>query len=118
MSKVIGFKAIIKNMVECKIRDMIWDQAGWVSDINDITFDLTDTVVGYPTFTANATVRYNDYTFTGFVDEYGNVSISLIRYERMVCRVKDENGDWIMASARPVTRLVYGDALAEFRFKD
>ncbi len=118
MSKVIGFKAIIKNMVESQIRGMIWEQAGWVSDINDITFDLTDTVVGYPTFSATATVRYNDYTVTGFVDEYGNVNISLIRYERMVCREKDENGDWIMASARPVTRLVYGDALDKFSFKD
>ena len=118
MSKVIGFKAIIKNMVESKIHDMVWKQADKVADVEGVEFDLSDKELGHPTFTATVEVNWHKYIIHGYVDTYGTIRVCSITYHRMVCQRKDEHGDWITESAKPVTKFVYGDALKGFKFDD
>ena len=118
MAKVIGFKAIVTNMVESEISNMVYKRGGKFASIEKVEFDLTNKELGYPNFTASVKVDYNEYTVTGYVGEFGTVNICCVRYERMVCQEKDENGWWITESAKHVTRFVYGDALETFSFAD
>lgn len=116
MCKVIGFKAIIKNMVDSEIRDLVYKRAKKFANVDSIELNLDNEELGLPQFVAEIKVDYNTYRVGGYIGEYGNVQICSVYYNRMVCQEKDEHGDWIMDSAKPVSRFVYGDALDSFMF--
>lgn len=117
MARKLTYIQIIRNIVEGCITDMVWKNAERVPTCSDdgIQFDQDEDLIH---FTAEITVKYNDYTVHGAVTVHGEAFVSMIEYRRMRCTEKDENGDWITESAKPYHKLVYGEALKNFKFDE
>lgn len=111
---MISYKQIIKNMVEDTVEDFVWKTAERIATVNEITLDKLDTET--IRFIAKIEVGYKDFEVHGCMDDRGNTWIGSIEYTVMRCTEKDENGDWITASAREHHRFIYGDALKTFKF--
>ena len=112
---MISYKGIVRNMIEREVDHFVYEKADKFADITDIIMEKTDTN-DYIHFRATAKVDYNEYEIGGVVDEYGHLFIGSVYYEGMRCTEKDEHGEWIMESAKPYTRLIYGEALESFTF--
>ena len=118
MSKVIGYKAIIRNMIWSEVEHYIEKKSGKFATVfeDKMIMETDNKVLGYPTFEVEARVDYNRYTLHGYVGEFGNVSISCVTYDRMVCTEKGPDGWWITESAKPVHKIIYGEELEKFDF--
>lgn len=113
---MISYKGIVRNMIEREVDHFIYEKADEFGDITDIIMEKTDEGDGIQ-FKATAKVKYEEYEIGGIVDEDGHVFIGSVYYEGLRCTEKDEYGEWIFASAKPYTKLIYGKALDSFKFE-
>ena len=110
----LSCRKIIETMIEEHVRQYVWENADTFGDIYGIELQADSDLIH---FTMNAKVDYREYIIRGAVDANGCPFISMIEYHGMRCTEKDANGEWIDESAKPYTRLVYGDALKTFKFR-
>ena len=123
---MVGYKKIIENRVEHQVALFIEKQARTEENpyrfawIIDGSMKLTaDQELGHPTFDVDYRVsenHYGSYHVHGYVDPYGDATITMITYERDL--VKDNNRDdwWSKDNIEHKRFYVYGDDLNSFRF--
>ena len=109
----LSCKKIIENMIEAHVRQYVWENAEGFADIDGIELQADSDLIH---FTLTAKVDYRKYIIRGAVDAEGYPFISMIEYHGMRCTERDAKGEWIDESAKPFTKLVYGDALKTFKF--
>ena len=111
----LSIKKIITNMITSKIESMAWDNAHKIANVDNIVLTSETDIIR---FEASITVNYHDYTINGAIDENGETWISIITLKRMRCTEKDESGEWITESAKPYTKLIYGESITKFQFDE
>lgn len=113
---MISYKGIVRNMIERTVDHFVYEKAKKFASIINVTMEKTDEGDSIH-FKAIVKVDYGEYEIGGIVDEDGHVFIGSIYYEGMRCTEKDENGEWILESAKPYSKFIYGEALETFTFE-
>ena len=120
-----SYKKIIENRVLLYVERFIEKKAATeekpyrFAHLVEGSFSMTpDKDIDHPYFSVKYTVSgsYGDYEVHGYVDDYGDVTVTSVTFDRMICQEKDADGWWITESAKPVHEFLFGKALDEFCF--
>lgn len=113
---MVGYKKIIENMVDSSVHEYVENRiGGYVGFPDSVKLEL-DKELDHVSFEAVIKVKHLDFTVTGYVDDYGNVNVCCVRFDRFRCTEKDENGWWIDSSAKHFHEWIHGDDLKNFKF--
>ena len=122
--KKITLPMIIKNLVANKVEEFIRkhaseDQYVFVNS-NEIVLSAATNEFENPTFSVNVNLGrcLNHYRITGYINEYGNVFICSVQFERTYLKNNlPEYADWTKKENQEhKTFRIYGEKLKTFKF--
>lgn len=116
MAKQLTYLQIIKNMIEHRVNQEVWEKASKFVEAAEIKLEKSDedTI----NWSASITVDYKDYEMHGWMDSHGCVYISSVSFERMIVRDPGVKEWWKPENQRQYHGFVYGEALAAFAYNE